>query len=66
MVEGYRRRRAWTAFHSGYGVAGTIKNPKIEDLLGRKPKAQAMSPDALLKAVRRIKKAMEAKFGDGE
>lgn len=61
VIAGYQRRRAWAAFHAGYGLMA--KNAKIEHLLNRKPKREPMAPDAMLAAVRRIKQAIQKKWG---
>ena len=55
MIDGYRRRRAWAAFHAGYGTTGAVKDPEFSHLLGkaRKPVAQVMSDDAMAQNIRR-------------
>jgi hypothetical protein len=45
VVEGYRRRRAWAAFHAGYGMQA--KDAKIEHLLGVDPKPKMTSEQIL-------------------
>lgn len=47
VIEAYHRRRAWAAFHAGYGTAGTIREPKLENLLG-KPARPPSSADEML------------------
>lgn len=53
VVEGYRRRRAWAAFHAGYGLHA--KDAKLEHLLGRAPAAasEPMSEEAMAQNLRR-------------
>lgn len=45
VIEGYHRRRAWAAFHAGYGMAS--KDARIEHLLGKDTRQQA-SPEQML------------------
>ena len=45
-VEGYRRRRAWSAFHAGYGIH--CKDAEIEHLMGGKTEKEPMSPEQML------------------
>jgi hypothetical protein len=48
VVEGYRRRRAWAAFHAGYGTEGKqFEKPRIEHLMGRDPKPKMTSEQLL-------------------
>jgi hypothetical protein len=68
-VEAYHRRRAWAAYHAGYGVH--IKGAKFEHLhpparMAAKPQGEAMSPDSLLGVIRRLKRRMQKDFGNGE
>jgi hypothetical protein len=53
VCEGYRRRRAWAAFHAGYGMHA--KDAKLEHLLGRAPAAAStpMSDEAMAQNIRR-------------
>lgn len=66
FVLGYLRRRAWAAYH--YNAPQNFKNVTMDHLMGRKPKGEAMSPEAMLSIVRRLKKSMQRKWGkpDGE
>ncbi|MFO6447867.1 hypothetical protein ACLBKU_12040 [Erythrobacter sp. NE805] len=45
-VEGYRRRRAWAAFHAGYGVH--TKDAEIGHLLGRQAEKAPMSVEQMM------------------
>jgi hypothetical protein len=53
VVEGYLRRRAWAAFHAGYGIH--LKDAKLDDLLGKAAKAppEPMSDEAMAQNIRR-------------
>lgn len=52
VIEGYLRRRAWAAFHSGYGMQS--KNARIEHLLGRPVKPRQRDTDSMLAAFDRF------------
>jgi hypothetical protein len=45
VIEAYWRRRAWAAFHAGYGM--TVKDAKLVHLLGR-PAQRSTTADDLL------------------
>jgi hypothetical protein len=55
FIEGYIRRRAWAAFHSGYGIHG--KDARLEHLTGRAPAGGRprgeMSPEEMAANIRR-------------
>lgn len=55
FIEGYIRRRAWAAFHAGYGIHA--KDAKLEHLTGRAPAGHRpggeMSLDEMAANVRR-------------
>ena len=46
VVMGYLRRRAWAAFHAGYGLHA--KDAEFEHLMGGKREKEPMSPDEML------------------
>lgn len=60
MIEGYLRRRAWGAFHAGYGVH--VKDADYTALLGRKVEKPAMSPEQMLANLRRHAVAQNARL----
>lgn len=53
VIEGHRRRRAWAAFHAGYGIHA--KDAELSDLLGkaRAAEPEEMSDEQLLQNIRR-------------
>lgn len=60
VIEGYLRRRAWQAYHAGYGIH--CKDAKLADLLGRPTEKPPMSPDQMLLNMRRHMIANNARF----
>ncbi|MAY20316.1 MAG: hypothetical protein CL955_06830 [Erythrobacteraceae bacterium] len=52
FVLGYIRRRAWAAFHAGYGIH--CKDADIDHLLGRKTEKEPMDPEQMKANMRRI------------
>lgn len=58
-IDAYIRRRAWVAWHAGY--PGQFKNPKYDDLLGKKrsgrKQGQRMSPELMAHNLRVFRKA---------
>jgi hypothetical protein len=44
VIEGYHRRRAWSAFHAGYGQN---KGARLEHLLGKDTRQRA-TPEQML------------------
>lgn len=60
FVMGYLRRRAWAAFHSGYGMQA--KDARIEDLMFGRKERPAMTPDQMLQNLRRHRVAQEARL----
>ncbi len=52
-IEGHRRRRAWAAFHAGYGMHA--KDAELGDLLGkpRPVEVEEMSDEQLVQNIRR-------------
>lgn len=61
VIEGYLRRRAWDAFHAGYGIH--CKDARLADLLGRATEKPPMSGDQMLANMRRHMIANNARFG---
>jgi len=66
VVEAYHRRRAWAAFHAGYGLHA--KDARLDDLLGKPRPGQnnaapgaPMSAEAMAQNIRRWRIATASK-----